>query len=230
MILRFEFSKYFRTRRSRAELDERIKDFPRFWTEPNVLGQRLRLSKALTALEVAAALGHEDLFSMDRDAGADETAWTSVSEARRVDFDDTKPSFMSTPSPVHEANATGQPAMLHRLLHTPDVWTCITSLHQHEDLDKHLCSPIFDIHPLHFAVGRHDVDLLSRLSMALSSAGTTALRQNLLHIASLPMMSECIDKENHDSVRSIHCAPTLIYTWLSHQFPSPLHLDPNKDW
>ncbi|KAB8233913.1 uncharacterized protein BDW43DRAFT_310909 [Aspergillus alliaceus] len=55
---------------------------------------------------------------MDRDAGADETAWTSASEARRVDFDDTKPSFMSTPSPVHEANATSQPAMLHRLLYT----------------------------------------------------------------------------------------------------------------
>jgi hypothetical protein len=34
---------------SRAELDERSKGFPRFWTEPNVSGQRLRLSKALTA-------------------------------------------------------------------------------------------------------------------------------------------------------------------------------------
>jgi ankyrin repeat protein len=64
--------------------------------------------------------------------------------------------------------------------------------------------------------------------MALSSAGTTALGQTLLHIASLPMTSKCIDRENPNSVQSIHCARMLNSTRLSHQFPSPLHLDPNR--
>lgn len=249
---------------TQAELDERGKGFPRFWTEPNVPGQRLRLSKALTALEVAAGLGNEYLFSMVRNAGADETAWirSSVASQPHLDMDlelTSEPSFVSTSSPIHEAIAAGQPAMLHALLYkyeyspnyrplaaptialpplsfalarcdpsNPDIWACIKVLLEHENLDKHLRSPIFEVHPLHFAVARHEVDLLSRLPMELSSAGTTALGQNLLHIASLPMTSECIDQENPDYTQSIHCARTLDSFWLSHQFPSPMHLDPNS--
>ena len=82
-----------------AELDEQSKGFPRFRTEPNVSGQRLRLSKALTALEVAAGLGDENVFGLVRDAEADESAWLSTSEASRADFDDTKLSVISTSSP-----------------------------------------------------------------------------------------------------------------------------------
>ncbi|KAJ6143416.1 hypothetical protein N7471_002869 [Penicillium samsonianum] len=243
---------------TQAELDERSKGFPRFWTEPNVPGQRLRLSKALTALEVAAGLGYENFFSLVRDAGADESAWLSTSEASQVDFDNTKPSFISTSSPVHEAIKAGQPEMLHKLLHVyryspnyrplatptaalpplsfallrcdphnPNIWACIVHLLQHPDLDQHLRSPIFDIHPLHLAVARHDPDLLSRLPISLSTAGTTALGHSLLHIACLPLTSEYIDKENPDSVQSIHCARTLDSCWLPHAFPSPMHLDPN---
>ena len=244
---------------TQTELDERRKGFPRFWTEPNVPGQRLRLSKALTALEVAAGLGNENFFGLVRDAGADESAWLNTSEASRADFDDTKPSFISTSSPVHEAIEAGQPKMLHKLLHVyryspnyrplatptaalpplsfallrcdphnPNIWACIGHLLQHQDLDQHLRSPIFDIHPLHLAVARHDPDLLSRLPMPLSTAGTTALGHNLFHIASLPLTSEYIDKKNPNSVQSIHCARTLDSDWLSHAFPSPLHLDPSR--
>jgi ankyrin repeat protein len=64
--------------------------------------------------------------------------------------------------------------------------------------------------------------------MPLSTAGTTALGHSLLHIASLPLTSEYIDKKNPYSVQTIHCARTLDSDWLSHAFPSPLHLDPNK--
>lgn len=102
---------------TQAEFDERSKGFPRFWTEPNVPGQRLRLSKALTGLDVAAGLGNENPFSLVRNAGADESASLSISDASRADFEDTKPSFMSTSSPVHEAIKAGQPEMLHKLLH-----------------------------------------------------------------------------------------------------------------
>ncbi|KAJ5819756.1 hypothetical protein N7474_005347 [Penicillium riverlandense] len=42
---------------TQAELDERRTSFPRFWTEPNVPGLRLRMNKSNTALEVAASLG-----------------------------------------------------------------------------------------------------------------------------------------------------------------------------
>lgn len=244
---------------TQAELDERSKGFPRFWTEPNVPGQRLRLSKALTALEVAAGLGNEGLFSLVRDVGADESAWLSTSEASRAEFDDTKPSFISTSSPVHEAIQAGQPAMLHKLLHVyryspnylplatptaalpplsfallrcdphnPNIWACIVHLLQHPDLDQHLRSPIFDIHPLHLAVSHHDPGLLSRLPMSLSTAGTTALGHSLLHIASLPLTSDYIDQKNPDFVQSIHCTRTLDSHWLSHAFPSPMHLSPSN--
>ncbi|KGO37923.1 hypothetical protein PEX2_103590 [Penicillium expansum] len=161
---------------TQAEFDERSKGFPRFWTEPNVPGQRLRLSKALTGLDVAAGLGNENPFSLVRNAGADESA-----------------------------------SLMHLL--------------QHPDLDQHLRSPIFGIHPLHLAVARHDPDLLSRLPIPLPTAGTTALGLNLLHIAPLTL-TENINKKNPDSVQSIHCARTLDSNWLSHAFPSPIHLDP----
>lgn len=53
-----------------AELQERRSGFPRFWTGPNLPGQRFRSTKALTALEVAAACGQEQMFDLIRDAGA----------------------------------------------------------------------------------------------------------------------------------------------------------------
>ncbi|KAJ5161898.1 hypothetical protein N7492_007290 [Penicillium capsulatum] len=242
---------------TQAELDERGKGFPRFWTEPNLPGQRLRLSKALTALEVAAGLGRDDMFHRIREAGADESAWTSSSEASQLEFDETKPSFMSTSSPVHEAIANGQPVMLRKLLYEyhyspnyrplanptvalpplsfalarcdlkkPGVWACVEELLRHGDLDTNLRSPIFDIHPLHLAVAHHDPDILSRLPMSLDSAGSTALGHTLLHVASLPLTSKNIDKENPASTQSIHCARTVDSKWLPHQLPSPMHLDP----
>ncbi|KAJ6099657.1 hypothetical protein N7467_001192 [Penicillium canescens] len=127
---------------TQAELDERSKGFPRFWTEPNVPGQRLRLSKALTALEVAAGLGNDNFFGLVRDAGADESAWLNTSEASRADFDDTKPSFISTSSPVHEAIEAGQPAMLHKLLH----------VYRYSPNYRPLATPTAALPPLSFAL------------------------------------------------------------------------------
>ncbi|KAK9646495.1 hypothetical protein HCH54_005235 [Aspergillus fumigatus] len=246
-----------------TELDERRSGFPRFWTEPNLPGQRFRSTKALTALEVAAACGQEQMFNLIRDAGADESAWTRTQpSSERVDDEpsnqEVTPSSMSTSSPVHEAISAGHRAMLHKLLHqhhyspnyrplaaaptlalpplsyalaccdpdNPKIRECITELRDHPDLDPHLRTPIFEVHPLHFAVARHSPALLSWLALPLPSAGTTALGQTLLHIASLPLTSEAIDDKNPDVVRSIHCARTLNLAWLPHPWPSPLHLQP----
>ncbi|EYE92204.1 uncharacterized protein EURHEDRAFT_405321 [Aspergillus ruber CBS 135680] len=52
-----------------AKLDERLAGFPRFWTEPNVPGQRLRMDTALASLEVAAQCGCEELFDILHTAG-----------------------------------------------------------------------------------------------------------------------------------------------------------------
>ncbi|KAJ6079544.1 hypothetical protein N7467_009297 [Penicillium canescens] len=242
---------------TQAELDERRTSFPRFWTEPNVPGQRLRMNKGITALEVAAGLGFEDLFALVREAGADESAWISASG--QANFDDTKPSSLSITSPVHEAIEHGQHAMLERLLNTyhyspnyramvaptvafpplsfalgqcdpndPNIRACIEHLLAHPDIDLNLRTPIFEIHPLHLAVARHDPELLSFLPMPLSSAGTTALGHTLLHIASLPLTSMSMNREIPDAVRSVHCARTLDSQWLPHSQPSPLHLETTK--
>ncbi|PKY04609.1 hypothetical protein P168DRAFT_235468 [Aspergillus campestris IBT 28561] len=247
-----------------AELDERRSGFPRFWTEPNLPGQRFRSTKALTALEVAAACGQEQMFDWIRDAGADESAWTQTQppnesvDDRLSGQEAAPPSSLSTSSPVHEAIAAGDLVMLRKLLHQhqyspnyrpltaaptlalpplsyalaccdpgdPKIRECITELRNHPDLDPHLRTPIFEVHLLHFAVARHSPALLSWLALLLSSAGSTALGQTLLHIASLPLTSESIDQNNPDVVRSIHCARTLDLTWLPHPRPSPLHLQP----
>lgn len=239
---------------TQAELDERRTRFPRFWTEPNVPGQRLRMNKGITALEVAAGLGFEDLFALVREAGADESAWISASN--QASFDDTNPSPLSITSPVHEAIEHGQHAMLERLLSTyhyspnyramvaptvalpplsfalgrcnpndPNIRACIKLLLAHPDIDLNLRTPIFEIHPLHLAVARHDPKLLSFLPMPLSSAGTTALGHTLLHIASLPLTSMFMNRDIPEAVRSVHCARTLDSTWIAHPLPSPMHLE-----
>ncbi|KAJ5951268.1 uncharacterized protein N7479_009681 [Penicillium vulpinum] len=236
---------------TQAELEERRTSFPRFWTEPNVPGQRLRMNKGNTALEVAAGLGFEEIFALVREAGADESAWISASSH----FDDTKPSSLSITSPIHEAIENGQHAMLERLLNEyhyspnyramvaptiafpplsfalgrcdpndPNIRACIKHLLAHPDIDLNLRTPIFEIHPLHLAVARHDLELLSFLPMPLSSAGMTALGHTLLHIASLPLTSMSMNREVPDAVRSVHCARTLDSRWLPHSQPSPLHL------
>ncbi|OQE34399.1 hypothetical protein PENCOP_c018G08623 [Penicillium coprophilum] len=242
---------------TQAELAERRTSFPRFWTEPNVPGQRLRMNKGITALEVAAGLGHEDLFALVRGAGADDSAWISASD--QPDFDHTRPSSLSVTSPVHEAIEHGQHAMLERLLNEyhyspnyrpmvaptvafpplsfalgrcdpddPNIRACIKHLLAHPDIELDLRTPIFDVHPLHLVVARHNPEILSFLPMPLASAGTTALGHTLLHIASLPLTSMSLNRESSDAVRSIHCARTLESTWLSHSQPSPLHLEPTR--
>lgn len=104
------------------ELDERSNGFPRFWTEPNVPGQRLRMTRALTSLEVAAQVGDIECLDILRAAGADESAWVrevSLDEKQfQIDDGEWSLSFLSISSPIQEAIATGQQVMLRHLLST----------------------------------------------------------------------------------------------------------------
>lgn len=248
------------------EIDERSRGFPRFWTEPNVPGQRLRrsLNRALTGLETAARAGSLEIFDMLRAAGADESAWVQeVSLDKRqyqVEDADWSISSLSTSSPVHEAIAAGQQSMLRHLLSTCEyspnyrpyatptvalpplsyaiarcdlndagVQRCLVDLLSHPQLDANLCTPIFEVHPLHFATAHHDPELLSWLADFIpggyESAGTTSLGHTLLHIAALPLTAHQIVTRNPYVARSIHCARTLDSKWIYHRLPSPLHMD-----
>lgn len=249
---------------TQLELDDRFHGFPRFWTEPNVPGQRLRRDKALTALEIAGKVGNLEILNILRAAGADESAWVqqvSLDEKQfQVDDANWSISFLSTSSPVHEAIAAGQQPMLRHLLSTcgyspnyrpyaaptvalpplsyaiaccdlsqSGVQRCLVDLLSHPRLDANLRTPIFNIHPLHFATARHEPDLLSWLAASipggLGSAGITALGHTLLHIASLPFTTQQIVARNPDVARSLHCARTLDSTWLPHGLLSPLHME-----
>ncbi|KAJ5139019.1 uncharacterized protein N7515_003867 [Penicillium bovifimosum] len=104
---------------TQTELDERRRGFPRFWTEPNLPGQRLRMDRALTGLEVAAKIGSPEIFGILRAAGADESAWvkpTSDNEADQVQEGSYSVSALSRSSPVHEAIEAGNQSMFRYLL------------------------------------------------------------------------------------------------------------------
>lgn len=73
------------TQLTQSELEERRSGFTRFQTEPNVPGQRLRMTPALTALEVAAQCGRKDMVVLLRAAGADESAWLASSQSDLCD-------------------------------------------------------------------------------------------------------------------------------------------------
>ncbi|KAL4897821.1 hypothetical protein BDV59DRAFT_198088 [Aspergillus ambiguus] len=225
-------------------MDERRLGFPRFWTEPNVPGSRLRMQRALTALEVAAKAGNPEIvrYLAECGSGRNET--------------DVPISTLSTSSPVHEAIAAGQVPMLRHLLSTcgyspnycpraaptvalpplsyaivrcdinnPGVQRCIVDLLTHPQLDANLRTPIFSIHPLRFATAHHNPELLSWLAGSirggLNAAGVTALGHTLLHVASLPLTGWQVDAGNSSVAESVRCIHTLDSCWASYHLPSP---------
>ncbi|GFF97577.1 putative ankyrin repeat protein RF_0381 [Aspergillus udagawae] len=108
------------------------------------------------------------------------------------------------------------------------VQRCLIDLLSHPQLDANLRTPIFSVHPLHFATARHDPDLLSWLAGFIpgrfAAAGVTALGHTLLHVASLPLTNSHIVAGNPDVARSIHCARSLDSYWRPFHLPSPIHM------
>lgn len=249
-----------------AELDERHHGFPRFWTEPNIPREGVRIDRALTALELAAKTGSVEILDLLRAAGADESAWIQPSTTNNGDSDqfmiegeNARISALAPSSPVHEAIAAGQQSMFRHLLSTcryspnyrpratptvslpplsytiarcdlnnTGVQRCLVDLLSHPQLDANLRTPIFDVHPLHFATAHHDPDLLSWLAGFIpggfAAAGVTALEHTLLHVASLPLTNSQIVSGNPDVARSIHCVRTLDSHWSPYRLPSPIHM------
>ncbi|GIC86415.1 uncharacterized protein Aud_002786 [Aspergillus udagawae] len=108
------------------------------------------------------------------------------------------------------------------------VQRCLVDLLSHPQLDANLRTPIFSVHPLHFATARHDPDLLSWLAGFIpggfAAAGVTALGHTLLHVASLPLTNSQIIAGNTDIARSIHCVRTLDSYWRPFHLLSPIHM------
>lgn len=245
-----------------AELDERRIGFPRFWTEPNVPAQRLRMSTALTSLEVAAQCGCEEIFDVLRQAGADDSTWqasTAAPDVALLEVPSEAPlSALSVSSPVHQAIASGHRGMLQKLidyysyspnyrplvaptvalpplsfaiarcdLEKPGVRGCISDLLAHPRLLPHLRTPVFDVHPLHFATAKHDPDFLAWIASSIPgghlTAGQTALGHTLLLVAALPLTGNYATQDKPAVKHSIRCARTLDSKWLQHGRPSPIH-------
>ncbi|KAH8433887.1 uncharacterized protein LDX57_011523 [Aspergillus melleus] len=246
-----------------AELDERRIGFPRFWTEPNVPAQRLRMSIALTSLEVAAQCGCEEIFDMLHQAGAEDSAWQASTAAQDNNMlevpSEASLSALSVSSPIHQAIASGHRDMLQKLIHNynyspnyrplvaptvalpplsfaiarcdleiPGVRGCISDLLAHPRVLPHLRTPVFGVHPLHFATARHDPDLLAWVAGSIQgghlAAGQTALGHTLLLVASLPLTGNYATQDKPAVKRSIRCARTLDSKWLQHSRPSPEHV------
>jgi hypothetical protein len=108
------------------------------------------------------------------------------------------------------------------------VQRCLVDLLSHPLLDANLRTPIFNVHPLHFATACHDPHLLSWLAGFIpggfAAAGVTALGHTLLHVASLPLTNRQTVAANPDVARSIHCARTLDSYWSPYRLPSPVHM------
>ncbi|KAE8333927.1 hypothetical protein BDV39DRAFT_211964 [Aspergillus sergii] len=215
---------------SKAKGERRL-GFPRFWTEPNVPGQRLRMATALISLEVAAKLGCEEIFDILYKAGAEDSSWrvsTASQEDGLLEIPSEAPlSALSVSSPMHQAIASGHRSMLEKLLNSynyctkhshPGVRECISDLFAHPRLSPHLRTPIFEVHPLHFPTARHDPEFLSWIAELIpgdhATAGRTVLGHTLLHVAALPLTG-----------KQYTLRRTLDSKWLQSVKPSPLHLE-----
>ena len=76
-------------------------------------------------------------------------------------------------------------------------------LESHDQLDKSVTTPVFNVHTLHFATAHLRAELLEAVNVPLSSAPVTALGHTLLHIACLPFRS-CEIQPSKKIEQSIH--------------------------
>ncbi|KAL4874923.1 hypothetical protein BJY04DRAFT_233168 [Aspergillus karnatakaensis] len=130
-------------------------------------------------------------------------------------------------------------------LKDPGVQRCLVDLLSHPQLDANLRTPVYNIHPLHFATAHHNPEFLSWLAASIpgefAAAGQTALGHTLLHVASLPLHAGHIDISLENTATSIHCLRTLASRWApyclpnqllkSYKTPAEVALHPcNADW
>ena len=148
------------------------------------------------------------------------------------------PSSLATSTPLHAAILGSNMNMLRHLLdlqfnpnvlatsdpigcYTPLMATIISQstfnkeafdiLISHPKINIYLRTPVYNVHVLHLAVARLELDVLINVSaqIPLYTAGVTALGQNLLHIACLPTNAKHIQHYSEDIHLSIHKARNL---------------------
>ncbi|RAL02558.1 uncharacterized protein BO80DRAFT_26208 [Aspergillus ibericus CBS 121593] len=213
------------------EVEERSKEA--FWTEysPNHIFQELRF---IHPLIVAAR--HDSTAIVDRllASHSDCSFWTPEPPMREIPEPPT-PSALAFLSPIHEAIASGNTAMLSHLLargFSPntlplgDVRKSFTPLmstflHRNNEswneaaydilaqdprIDFDLRAPFMLVHILHIAT-TYSLAALRRVErdVPLSHADTTAYGHTLLHIACLPKLIQRFAHKVRESVRSMRC-------------------------
>lgn len=184
----------------------------------------------LHSLVEAAKSGSVEIFDMLLEAGADASFW------KKPQFYVPAPateSALSISTPLHQACSNGNTRMLWHLLElgfdpntmalsnptrcvTPLMATIIGSNRFQKEAFDILCSrpnislelrtPVYEVHLLHFAVAKLDLEMLQHVAtrIPLQNAGTTALGHTLLHIACMPACSIRIQRHASIIRKSIH--------------------------
>lgn len=217
---------------TREEVEDRFwEGMAPFWCEENFTDACFwPHGDTLHALVEAAKSGSIEIFNMLLVSGADATSW------KKPQFYVPSPaseSALSISSPLHAAIANSKLPMLWHLLElgfdpntmalsnptrcvTPLMATIISSNKFEREAFDILCSrpnislelrtPVYEVHVLHFAVAKLDLEMLQHVAtrIPLQNAGTTALGHTLLHIACMPAYSLKIQRHASIIRKSIH--------------------------
>lgn len=186
---------------------------------------------SIPSLIAAAHCGNTGIFDQIFQAGADASFWLNPQEHVA---DQPRESSLSVSSPLHAAVEIGNLTMVQHLLlqnFNPNIlplasptrcYTPLTAmlfspyfskaifdaLMSHPSIKPDIRTPVYQVHILHFAVARLDLEIFRHISsspkIALHSAGITALGHTLLHVACIPANALHVQRRAEVVYKSIH--------------------------
>jgi hypothetical protein len=182
-----------------------------FWHEPYKHALDYSRDEVLFNAVVRAGTSTPEILDQLLADGADVSAWVGTENKDQLpDEEDLSPSALTLSTPLHAAIASFNTTMLRALLHrgfNPNARALITGscaltplqyaiilgnteaysvLNSHNQLDKAILTPVFNVHLLHFAIAHLRTHTLQMIDLPLSAAPPTALGHTLLHTACLP--------------------------------------------